>query len=525
MVGTQGRRRRRPTSSSTALRDLGRHPRGARPARSGRSARWSTRPGRPRPSRESFVVHRPAEEGFSVAPRRRRRLAGRRPPGRAGGGHGRPHQRRGAGATCRTGSADWASTGRWPGPGPATATPCASAGRARVPRARPSTARSWPATQPQTLGGRSPAPVIVVVKVGTSSITDETGEMRPSPLLKLCAEIAAARAGRPRGRARLLGRHRRRAPGPRPRPPADRHRHPAGHRRGRPAPPDGAVLRDPRPPTASWPARCCSPRTTSSTAPSTSTPARRCAASSTSAWCRSSTRTTPWPTTRSATATTTAWPPSSPTWSAPTCSLLLTDTAGLFTADPRLDEAASLIEEIVEVDAALEAVAGGTRHRPGERRHGLQAGGGQDRRLVGGAGRHRRRRPCPTWCPARVAGRAGRHRRAAPGQAARRAASSGSPSPRASAGRVVVDDGARRALVESRPFAAARRGARRSRARFDVDDAGRGHRPRRPSLRQGPGPLRLRRPWPSWPGPAPATCPRARPTRSSTATTWWSCPP
>ncbi len=39
--------------------------------------------------------------------------------------------------------------------------------------------------------------------------------------------------------------------------------------------------------------------------------------------------------------------------------LLLTDTAGLYTADPRLDERASLIEEIVEVDEALEAVAGG----------------------------------------------------------------------------------------------------------------------------------------------------------------------
>jgi glutamate 5-kinase len=39
--------------------------------------------------------------------------------------------------------------------------------------------------------------------------------------------------------------------------------------------------------------------------------------------------------------------------------VVLTDTAGLFTADPRLDQAASLIEEIVEVDAALEAVAGG----------------------------------------------------------------------------------------------------------------------------------------------------------------------
>ncbi len=39
--------------------------------------------------------------------------------------------------------------------------------------------------------------------------------------------------------------------------------------------------------------------------------------------------------------------------------VLLTDTPGLFTADPRLDAAASLIEEITTVDAALEAVAGG----------------------------------------------------------------------------------------------------------------------------------------------------------------------
>jgi glutamate 5-kinase len=40
--------------------------------------------------------------------------------------------------------------------------------------------------------------------------------------------------------------------------------------------------------------------------------------------------------------------------------VLLTDTSGLFTADPRLDSGASLIEEIVEVDAALELVAGGS---------------------------------------------------------------------------------------------------------------------------------------------------------------------
>lgn len=39
--------------------------------------------------------------------------------------------------------------------------------------------------------------------------------------------------------------------------------------------------------------------------------------------------------------------------------VLLTDTAGLYTADPRLDEGASLIEEIVALDAQLEAEVGG----------------------------------------------------------------------------------------------------------------------------------------------------------------------
>jgi glutamate 5-kinase len=38
--------------------------------------------------------------------------------------------------------------------------------------------------------------------------------------------------------------------------------------------------------------------------------------------------------------------------------VLLTDAPGLLTADPRLDSSASLIDEIVEVDQALEAVAG-----------------------------------------------------------------------------------------------------------------------------------------------------------------------
>ncbi|MAG50999.1 MAG: glutamate 5-kinase [Acidimicrobiales bacterium] len=40
--------------------------------------------------------------------------------------------------------------------------------------------------------------------------------------------------------------------------------------------------------------------------------------------------------------------------------VLLTDTPGLFTADPRLDAGASLIEEIIEIDHEMERLAGGT---------------------------------------------------------------------------------------------------------------------------------------------------------------------
>ncbi len=40
--------------------------------------------------------------------------------------------------------------------------------------------------------------------------------------------------------------------------------------------------------------------------------------------------------------------------------VLLTDAPGLFTADPRIDAGANLIEEILEIDATMEAAAGGT---------------------------------------------------------------------------------------------------------------------------------------------------------------------
>lgn len=40
--------------------------------------------------------------------------------------------------------------------------------------------------------------------------------------------------------------------------------------------------------------------------------------------------------------------------------VLLTDTSGLFTADPRMDSEASLIEEIIEIDQEMEKYAGGS---------------------------------------------------------------------------------------------------------------------------------------------------------------------
>ena len=87
--------------------------------------------------------------------------------------------------------------------------------------------------------------------------------------------------------------------------------------------------------------------------------------------------------------------------------VLLTDAPGLLTADPRRDTEASLIEEVVEIDHQLERLAGGPGQRRGQRRHGLEAGGGEDRHLVGRADGDRRRRP-----PRRAGGGPGRRARA-----------------------------------------------------------------------------------------------------------------
>ena len=148
--------------------------------------------------------------------------------------------------------------------------------------------------------------------------------------------------------------------------------------------------------------------------------------------------------------------------------LLLTDTSGLMTADPRVDEAATLIEEIAEVDAALEAVAGGTGSERGS--------GGMASKLAAAK--------IAAWSGVRAVIAAAATPdvllRAVNGEAvgtvvrprAKRLASRKLwiAFAQGSSGRLVVDDGARRAVVESgRSLLPA--GVRAVEGRFEADDA------------------------------------------------------
>jgi glutamate 5-kinase len=149
--------------------------------------------------------------------------------------------------------------------------------------------------------------------------------------------------------------------------------------------------------------------------------------------------------------------------------VLLTDTSGVFTADPRLDSGASLIEEIREVDAALEAVAGGAGTARGS--------GGMASKLAAAK--------IAAWSGVRAVIAGARE----PG-VVRRALTDGESvgtvvQPRSqrlssrklwiafalgASGRVVVDDGARRALVEGgRSLLPA--GVRGVEGAFDREDA------------------------------------------------------
>jgi glutamate 5-kinase len=149
--------------------------------------------------------------------------------------------------------------------------------------------------------------------------------------------------------------------------------------------------------------------------------------------------------------------------------VLLTDTPGLYTADPRLDEEASLIEEIVEIDQQLEQVAGGTGSARGSGGMASKLAAAKIsawsgvRSVIAGADR-------PGVLLAAVAGDADvgtviRQRdRRLPARKLWIAFAVGS------AGRVTVDDGARRALVDgNRSLLAA--GVVDVTGDFDVDDA------------------------------------------------------
>ena len=201
--------------------------------------------------------------------------------------------------------------------------------------------------------------------------------------------------------------------------------------------------------------------------------------------------------------------------------VLLTDTAGLFTGDPRRAAEASLIEEVVEIDHELERIAGGPGIVGGQRGHGVQAGRGQDRRVVGGRGGHRRRRP------ARGAGR--RAGRVVPGVGTRfRPRERRLPARKlwiafaiGAGGHHLVDAGARRALVE-RGRSLLPAGVVSVHGRLRRRRRGGDRRARRRGLRQGPGAPARPTWWPGGPAGGRTTCPRTSPPRSSTATTW-SC--
>ncbi len=149
--------------------------------------------------------------------------------------------------------------------------------------------------------------------------------------------------------------------------------------------------------------------------------------------------------------------------------VLLTDAPGLLTADPRLDASASLIEEIIEVDHALEAMAGGAGTPRGS--------GGMASKLAAAK--------IAAWSGVRTVIAAATRADVVP-DAVAGAAGVGTvvhPRPRrlparklwiafavGASGTIVVDDGARRALVDdSRSLLAA--GVIGVEGGFDADDA------------------------------------------------------
>ena len=201
--------------------------------------------------------------------------------------------------------------------------------------------------------------------------------------------------------------------------------------------------------------------------------------------------------------------------------LMLTDTAGVFTADPRRDEDASLIEEIVEVDAALEKVVGGAGTERGS--------GGMASKLAAAK--------IAAWsgvraviASARAAGRRHRRARGPPGRHVVRAARAAAAAPqavdrvRAAVGRQDRGRRGRAARARERRQVVAARGCARDRGRLRRRRDRGDRRRRRRGVRQGRLPLHVAAA-PGVPGPQHRRPPRtASPTRSSIATISSSCP-
>ena len=129
--------------------------------------------------------------------------------------------------------------------------------------------------------------------------------------------------------------------------------------------------------------------------------------------------------------------------------MLLTDTDGLYTADPRIDPPPQLVDEVTDYDGARRRCEIGHAASP------LGSGGmrSQGRRGRDGdrGGDHRRDRAAGSSrasLRARVGGRAGRARASRRRRCATRASSCGSSTPSRATARVVVDAGAARALRE-----------------------------------------------------------------------------
>ena len=372
--------------------------------------------------------------------------------------------------------------------------------------------------------------------VTSRDVVDHLGAGRDRRRLPRQAVPGARRRARRRSRggAGQLGRDRRRPPRAGHGRPPDRHRDAPGGRGGRSTAADRTLRRDPGPARARSRARCCSRRTTSACARSTCTP-------------RETLRrlldlgVVPVVNENDTVADDEIRYGDNDRLAALVSHLvgadllvLLTDTAGIFTADPRLDAGASLIEEIAEVDAALEAVAGGTGTARGS--------GGMATKLAAariaawsGVRAVIAAADTPDVVSAAIAGR--------PVGTVVRARAERLPSrklwiafARAASGRIVVDDGARRALCRDHRsllpagvldveggFERRRRGGDRRRIRGPVRQgpravrlgrAGAGGRP--PDLRAGGGaaprggpPGRSRRP------PLTASGPITRPRGNS----------